>query len=38
VRILDVVAERTGRATTIGRPWIWRLKQPGAETLFASSD
>jgi len=29
VRILDVVADRVGRATTIGRPWIWRLKRPG---------
>jgi hypothetical protein len=36
-RILDVVAERTGRATTIGRPWIWRLKQPAADTLSAPS-
>jgi hypothetical protein len=26
VRILDVIAERAGRATTIGRPWIWRLR------------
>jgi hypothetical protein len=31
VRILDVVAERVGRAPTIGRPWIWRLKAPAAE-------
>jgi hypothetical protein len=26
VRILDVIAERRGRAKTIGRPWIWRLR------------
>jgi hypothetical protein len=32
-RILDVVAERTGRATTIGRPWIWTLKAPAADSL-----
>jgi hypothetical protein len=25
-RILDVVADRCGRAPTIGRPWIWRLR------------
>jgi hypothetical protein len=38
VRILDVVAERTGRASTIGRPWLWRLKQPGAEEPSPSTD
>jgi hypothetical protein len=37
-RILDVIAERAGRATTIGRPWIWRLKQPGADGPSASQD
>lgn len=25
-RILDVVADRIGRASTHGRPWIWRLR------------
>jgi len=25
-RALDHIAERIGRAKTIGRPWIWRLK------------
>src|SRR3979490_2546444 len=25
-RILDVIADRRGRASTIGRPWIWRLR------------
>jgi hypothetical protein len=38
VRILDVVAERTGRASTIGRPWIWRLKRPGADDSSAPPD
>ena len=28
-RILDAACERVGRAPTIGRPWLWRLK--GAE-------
>jgi hypothetical protein len=27
-RILDVIAERVGRAPTIGRPWLWRLREP----------
>jgi hypothetical protein len=36
-RILVEIAEPVGRATTIGRPWIWRLKQPGADTLSAPS-
>ena len=26
VRILRQIADRIGRAPTIGRPWIWRLK------------
>jgi len=38
VRILDVIADRRGRASTIGRPWIWRLKTPAADILSASSD
>jgi hypothetical protein len=25
-RILRVIAEPIGRAPTIGRPWLWRLK------------
>jgi hypothetical protein len=25
-RILQAVAERVGRAETIGRPWLWRLR------------
>jgi hypothetical protein len=25
-RILEVVAERVGRAPSAGRPWIWRLR------------
>jgi hypothetical protein len=31
VRILRQIADRIGRAPTHGRPWIWRLKTPGAE-------
>jgi hypothetical protein len=27
-RILCEVAEPIGRASTIGRPWLWRLKTP----------
>jgi hypothetical protein len=38
VRILDVVADRVGRADTPGRPWLWRLKTPGAETFSATPD
>jgi hypothetical protein len=26
-RILRQIAEPIGRASTIGRPWIWRLKE-----------
>jgi hypothetical protein len=26
VRILETVAVRAGRAKTIGRPWLWRLR------------
>jgi hypothetical protein len=26
VRILRQIAEPIGRADTIGRPWLWRLK------------
>jgi hypothetical protein len=28
VRILRRIAEPVGRAPTIGRPWLWRLKEP----------
>jgi hypothetical protein len=27
-RILRQIAEPIGRADTIGRPWLWRLKSP----------
>jgi hypothetical protein len=27
-RILRVIADRVGRAPTIGRPWLWRLREP----------
>jgi hypothetical protein len=27
VRILEQIAVRVGRAETIGRPWLWRLKE-----------
>jgi hypothetical protein len=27
-RILMEIAEPVGRAPTIGRPWLWRLKEP----------
>jgi hypothetical protein len=27
-RILRQIAEPIGRAPTIGRPWLWRLKEP----------
>jgi hypothetical protein len=35
VRILRVIADPVGRAPTIGRPWIWRLKTPAADTTSA---
>jgi hypothetical protein len=38
VRVLRRVAEPIGRATTIGRPWIWRLKAPDAEQSSVLSD
>jgi len=38
VRILDVVAERVGHFRGHGRPWLWRLKQPVAETSSAPPD
>jgi hypothetical protein len=37
-RILVDVAEPIGRASTIGRPYIWRLKVPAAEMPSAPSD
>jgi hypothetical protein len=36
-RILDVRCEPVGRAPTIGRPWLWRLKTPAAEALSATA-
>jgi hypothetical protein len=27
LRILRVIAEPVGRAETIGRPWLWRLRE-----------
>jgi hypothetical protein len=27
-RILRQIAEPIGRAPTIGRPWLWQLKEP----------
>jgi hypothetical protein len=26
IRVLDRLCDRVGRAPTIGRPWLWRLK------------
>ena len=37
-RILLQIAEPIGRAPTIGRPWIWRLKTPVAEAVSATPD
>jgi hypothetical protein len=31
-RALDRIADRVGRAATIGRPWIWRLKDMSSST------
>jgi hypothetical protein len=30
-RILRVIAEPVGRAPTIGRPWLWRLRDPAVQ-------
>jgi hypothetical protein len=38
VRILVVIADRIGRAPTIGRPWLWRLKIHDAEQSSAPPD
>ena len=38
VRILRQIADPIGRAPTIGRPWLWRLKTPGAEMSSATRD
>jgi hypothetical protein len=38
VRILDVVADRVGRGTGRGWPWLWRLKTHAADTSSAPSD
>jgi hypothetical protein len=37
VRVLRQIAEPIGRADTIGRPWMWRLKTPVAEQPSAPS-
>jgi hypothetical protein len=37
-RILREIADQIGRAPTIGRPWIWRLKTPGADGSSALPD
>jgi hypothetical protein len=37
-RILRQIAEPIGRAPTIGRPWLWRLKTPAADMSSAPSD
>jgi hypothetical protein len=28
-RALDRIANRVGRASKIGRPWVWKLRDPG---------
>jgi hypothetical protein len=28
IRVLDQLCHRVGRAPTIGRPWLWRLREP----------
>ena len=33
IRVLDRLCHRVGRAPTIGRPWLWRLK-PGTENML----
>jgi hypothetical protein len=33
--ILRRVADQIGRGSTRGRPWLWRLKTPGADGLSA---
>jgi hypothetical protein len=38
VRILTARCERVGRASTIGRPWLWRLKAPVADGVSVASD
>jgi hypothetical protein len=38
VRILRQIADPIGRAPTIGRPWIWRIKTSGADQLSATKD
>jgi hypothetical protein len=38
VRILDVVADRVGRGTGRGWPWLWRLKTHAADTFSATPD
>jgi hypothetical protein len=38
IRVLRQIAEPIGRAPTIGRPWLWRLKTPGADISSAPSD
>jgi hypothetical protein len=31
VRILNERCVRVGRASTIGRPWLWRLRDPAVQ-------
>jgi hypothetical protein len=38
VGLLNERCERGGRATTRGRPWLWRLKTLAADKLSATSD
>ncbi|MEA2969560.1 MAG: hypothetical protein QOE78_2821 [Alphaproteobacteria bacterium] len=37
-RVLRTIADPIGRAPTRGRPWIWRLKQPAADSSSAPPD
>jgi hypothetical protein len=37
-RIVRTIADQIGRTPTIGRPWIWRIKTPGADSLSATKD
>jgi hypothetical protein len=31
IRVLDRLCHRVGRADTIGRPWLWRLRDPAVQ-------
>jgi hypothetical protein len=37
-RVLMRIADCVGRGDTCGRPWLWRLKTPAADTLSAPQD